>query len=811
MKEVNINISSVGFPSQFVSDAEKATDEFGLQIGQAIQYEWFRKDSNGCRYYSQWRDFNRLRLYARGEQSIAKYKNELAVDGDLSYLNLDWTPVPIIPKFVDIVVNGMSDRLFKVKAYAQDALSQSKRSKYQNMIEGQMAAKEPLEVLQKETGFNPFTMNPDDLPSSDEELSLYMNLNYKPAIEIAEEEAIDTMFAENHYDDTRKRLDYDQMVVGMSVAKHEFLPGSGVQVSYVDPANVVYSYTEDPYFKDCFYWGEIKTVPITELIKIDPTLTNDDLSEISKYSQSWYDYYNTAEHYENNMFSRDTATLLYFNYKTTHTFVYKKKTMPDGTFKMSERDESFNPPPEMMEEQGFEKVSKTIDVWYDGIMVMGTNIMLQWKLGENMVRPKSASQYAMPNYVACAPKMYKGQLESLVRRMIPFADLIQISHLKIQQVVSRVVPDGVFIDADGLNEVDLGTGNAYNPEDALRLYFQTGSVIGRSYTQDGEYNNARVPITQLTANSGASKMQMLIGNYNHYMDMIRSVTGLNEARDGSSPDPNSLVGVQKLAALNSNVATRHILNASLYITKTLAECLAIRTADVLEFADFKDEFAMQIGKYNLSIIEDIKNLYLYDFGIFIELMPDEEQKAMLEQNIQMALSKENISLEDAIDIREIANIKMANQLLKVKRKAKQDRESQQMQQQQQMQAEMQASAQQAAAQMAMQTQQAEVQSKMALKEAEVGFEIQKLQREAELKQQLMQVEFQMQMQLKGLESTALQSRETERENAKDSRISQQSTQTSKMIEQKKRDLPAINFESNEDSLDGFDLAEFNPR
>ena len=479
--------------------------------------------------------------------------------------------------------------------------------------------------------------------------------------------------------------------------------------------------------------------------------------------------------------------------------------------KTVEKDDQFNPPQEMMDEGNFEKVTKTIDVWYDGVMVMGTNIMLQWKLGENMVRPKSASQYAMPNYVACAPKMYKGQLESLVRRMIPFADLIQISHLKIQQVVSRVVPDGVFIDADGLNEVDLGTGNAYNPEDALRLYFQTGSVIGRSYTQDGEYNNARVPITQLTANSGASKMQMLIGNYNHYMDMIRSVTGLNEARDGSSPDPNSLVGVQKLAALNSNVATRHILNASLYITKTLAECLAIRTADVLEFADFKDEFAMQIGKYNLSIIEDIKNLYLYDFGIFIELMPDEEQKAMLEQNIQMALSKENISLEDAIDIREIANIKMANQLLKVKRKAKQDRESQQMQQQQQMQAEMQASAQQAAAQMAMQTQQAEVQSKMALKEAEVGFEIQKLQREAELKQQLMQVEFQMQMQLKGLESTALQSRETERENAKDSRISQQSTQTSKMIEQKKRDLPAINFESNEDSLDGFDLAEFNPR
>ena len=811
MKDVKIQVNASAFPDQFASDSVKDSMEFGLQVGQAIQYEWFRKDSGSCRFYSQWGDFNRLRLYARGEQSVAKYKNELAIDGDLSYLNLDWTPVPIIPKFVDIVVNGMNDRMFKVKAKAQDALSAEKRNQYQEMIEGDMLAKPLLQQIESDFDVNVFQTKEEDLPETDTELELFMQMNYKPSIEIATEEAIDTLFQASHYSDTRKRVDYDITCLGIGMAKHIFLPGEGVRVEYVDPANVVYSYTEDPYFKDTFYWGEIKTVPITELIKIDPDLTNEDLEEISKYSQSWYDYYNSQQFYENSMFSRDTATLLYFNYKTTHTFVYKKKSMPDGTFKTVEKDDQFDPPQEMMDEGGFEKVTKTIDVWYDGIMVMGTNIMLQWKLGENMVRPKSASQYAMPNYVACAPKMYKGQLESLVKRMIPFADLIQISHLKIQQVVSRVVPDGVFIDADGLNEVDLGTGNAYNPEDALRLYFQTGSVIGRSYTQDGDYNQAKVPITQLTANSGASKMQMLIGNYNHYMDMIRSVTGLNEARDGSSPDPNSLVGVQKLAALNSNVATRHILNASLYITKTLAECLSIRTADVLEFADFKDEFAMQIGKYNLSIIEDIKNLYLYDFGVFIELMPDEEEKAMLEQNIQMALSKSDINLEDAIDIREIANLKMANQLLKVKRKAKQLAEQQAQAQQQQMQAQMQMQAQQAAAQMAMQTNEAETQSKIAVKEAEVAFDIQKLQREAELKQQLMQVEFQMQMQLKGLESENLKSRENERETAKDKRISQQSTQTSKMIEQKKRDLPAINFESNEDSLDGFDLAEFNPR
>jgi hypothetical protein len=689
MKDVTINISSTYFPSQFVSDAEKATDEFGLQIGQAIQYEWFKKDGNQCRYYNQWRDFHRLRLYARGEQSIAKYKNELAVDGDLSYLNLDWTPVPILPKFVDIVVNGMQDREFKVKAYAQDALSQAKRSKYQDMIEGQMAAKDVLTMMQEETGIQTFTMNPDDLPSSDEEMSLYMNLNYKPAIEIAEEEAIDTMFAENHYDDIRKQLDYDSTVVGMSVAKHEFLPGAGVQISYVDPANVVYSYTEDPHFKDCFYWGEIKTLPIAELLKIDPSLTRDDLDEISKYSQSWFDYYNVAQFYENDIFYRDTCTLMYFNYKTTQKMVYKKRILEGGGSKMIEKDDTFNPPDEMLEEGKFEKIEKTIDVWYEGIMVMGTNILLKWELAKNMVRPKSSSQHALPNYVAVAPRMYKGVIESLVRRMIPFADLIQITHLKLQQVIARTVPDGVYIDADGLNEVDLGTGAAYDPSDALRLYFQTGSVVGRSYTQEGEYNQGKVPIQQLTSNSGASKTQMLIGNYNHYLDMIRSVTGLNEARDGSTPDPNALVGVQKLAALNSNTATRHILDGSLYIYRTLAEALTYRIADILEYADFKDDFINKIGKYNVSILGEISDLYIYDFGVFIELSPDEEQKAMLEQNIQMALSKGDINLEDAIDIREIKNLKLANQLLKVKRIAKQERDEKMAMQKQAMTAQQQ--------------------------------------------------------------------------------------------------------------------------
>ena len=601
------------------------------------------------------------------------------------------------------------------------------------------------------------------------------------------------------------------MVTGMAVAKHEFLPGAGVKVAYVDPANVVYSYTEDPHFKDCFYWGEIKTVPIAELMKIDPTLTNDDLDKISKYSQSWYNYFNTAQFYENDIFYRDTCTLMYFNYKTTKKMVYKKKVKDNGNISMIEKDDGFNPPDEMMEENNFEKVEKTIDVWYDGVMVMGTNIILKWELAKNMVRPKSSSQHAIPNYVAVAPRMYKGVIESLVRRMIPYADLIQMTHLKLQQVIARTVPDGVYIDADGLNEVDLGTGAAYNPEDALRLYFQTGSVIGRSYTQEGDYNQGKIPIQQLTSNSGASKASMLIGNLNHYLDMIRAVTGLNEARDGSGANSDALVGVQKLAALSSNTATRHILDGSLYIYRTLAEALTYRVADILEYADFKDDFINKIGKYNVSILGDISELYIYDFGIFIEMSPDEEQKAMLEQNIQMALSKGDINLEDAIDIREIRNLKLANQLLKVKRKAKQEQDQQMEMQKQAMITQQQLKSQELAAQVAMQKIQAETQAKMQYRQADVAFEIEKQKAEAQLKAQLMQQEFNYNLQLQGMTQAQLSQRETDKEKAKSDRISQQNTEQSKLITQRKNNLPPQNFESNEDTLDGFDLAEFEPR
>ncbi len=809
MEKLSVAIYQSPFPNQMASDEEKSTVEYGLKVAKSIEGEWFKRKANTCRFYDQWGEFHRLRLYARGEQPVQKYKDELAVNGDMSMLNLDWTPIPIIPKFVDIVVNGMNDRLFTIKAESQDVMSAEKRNIFQDMIEADMVAKDFLQMTKDQFGIDAFNVSPDELPENDEELALYMQLKYKPSIEIAEEVAIDTILKMNEYSKTKKLIDYDLTVLGKAVARHTFLVNDGLKIDYVDPANFIHSYTEKNDFSDCYYFGEVKQVHYTELLKINPNLTDEQLKEIRNASSAWYDYFPIIRNYQDDAFLNEVVTLLYLNYKTTKRFVWKKKILENGGERVIRKNDTFNPPVE--EGMMFEKVEAVRDVWYEGILVGGSNIMLKWDMMKNMVRPKSATQKALPNYVMFAPRMYKGNNESLVRRMIPFADQIQLTHLKLQQVMARVVPDGVFIDADGINEVDLGTGAAYNPEDALKLYFQTGSVIGRSYTQDGEFNNARVPIQELNSNSGQSKMAALIGSYNHYLNMIRDVTGINEVRDGSTPSPDALVGVQKLAALNSNTATRHILEGGLNITKKLAECLSIRIADILEYSDFAEEFAMQIGKYNVAILDDIKDLYLHDFGIFIELAPDEEQKQMLEANIQVSLQQQTIDLEDAIDIRMINNIKLANELLKLKRRKRmeQKQKDQEMQFQMQMQSNIQS--QQAAAESKAQLVQLEAQSKIQLREAEMNFAVQQMQAEAAIKAQLMDREFQYNMQLKGIETENLMKREEKKEEAKDKRVDLQATRQSELINQRKNNLPPLNFESSEDSLDGFDLESFSPK
>ena len=798
------------FPSQIASDEEKASSEYGLKVARAIEHEWFKRDSGATRFYSNRDEFHRLRLYARGEQSVKKYKDELSINGDLSYLNLDWKPVPIIPKFVDIVVNGMSDRAFDIKAFSQDPSSVKQRSEYVESITRDMQTRELNDAIQEQLGINVYSNDKNKLPEDENELALHMQLEYKQAIEIAEEQAINSILNQNNYELTKRRVNYDLTVLGIAALKNHFNKSEGIKVEYVDPADLVYSYTYSPYFDDVYYVGEVKSVTINELKKQFPDLTDEDLSNITKQGVQTAASHNRYIN-EDSVLDANTIQILYFNYKTYNNEVYKIKTTATGASKAIEKNDQFNPPKDPR--SLFEKVSRSVEVVYDGAFVLGTQQILKWELAKNMVRPKSDTTKVMMNYNIVAPRIYKGRIESLVSRITSFADMIQLTHLKLQQVMSRMIPDGVYLDADGLAEIDLGNGTNYNPQEALNMFFQTGSVIGRSLTVDGDMNPGKVPIQELTSNGGNNKISSLISTYNYYLQMIRDVTGLNEARDGSVPDQYALVGVQKLAAANSNTATRHILQSGLYLTAKTAESISLRISDILEYSPTRDAFISSIGRFNVGTLDDIKNMHLHDFGIFIELAPDDEEKAMLENNIQAALAKDQIYLEDAIDIREIKNIKLANQLLKVRRKKKFQQDRQVQQENIQMQSQSNAQAAQAAAQADIQKQQAITQQKAELAQIQADLEMRKLQNEKELKKELMKYEFDLNMAIKDKEAEAFTNKEKYKEDRKDERTRIQATQQSQLIEQRKDRKGEQAFESagNDTMGSGFNLEMFEPR
>ena len=791
------------FPDQVVPAEVKASIEYGRQVGRAIEGDWFSGTRSGVsgRFNTNYNTFRNLRLYARAEQSVQKYKDELAINGDLSYLNLDWKPVPIIPKFVDIVVNGMDTKLYDVKAYAQDPQSMQERTEYAESLLRDINAKELIDQIQQVSGMNMYsTANPEELPQNKEELDVHMQLNYKQSIEIAEEEAINNTLAFNRYELTRRRIAEDLVILGIGAVKTSFNLSEGVTVDYVDPANLVYSYTTDPNFQDIWYVGEVKYISLAEIKKEFPQLTDEELDTIQKYpgSESYNYQFNGRR-------DGNSIAILYFEYKTYHDQVFKIKQGATGLEKALEKPDTFNPP----DSDNFNRVTRSIEVLYHGAKVLGHEMMLKWELSKNMVRPNSNLVKVNMNYNICAPKMYKGRIESLVGRMTGFADMIQLTHLKLQQVLARTVPDGVFLDVDGLAEVDLGNGTNYNPAEALNMYFQTGSILGRSMTQEGGANPGKVPIQELQSSSGGAKMQSLIQTYQYYLQMMRDVTGLNEARDGSMPNEKSLVGLQKLAAANSNTATKHIVQAGLYLSARTCENISFRISDALEYPLTREALKNSLSSFNVGTLEEMYNLNLYEFGIYLDLTPDDEEKQMLEQNIQASIQQGSIDLEDAIELREIKNLKLANQVLKFKRKQKAAADKQNQMAQIQAQSNAQAETAERTAMAEVQKRQAIAETELQIEQGKNNFAIKKIEQEAVVKRQLMEMQHKFDLELKQLEVDRMVRKEELIEDRKDERSKQEATQQSTLMNQRANDLTPTDFKAPESqNLNGFGLSQF---
>ena len=405
------------FPSQVVSDIEKISYDYGLKVAKAIEAEWFHTERGSNRYRTNHNNFHNLRLYARGEQSIQKYKDELSINGDLSYLNLDWKPVPIIPKFVDIVVNGIAERTYDIKAYSQDPHGVKERTEYMKNILSDMELKDFDNFTSDQFGINTRESDIPKLPQTEEELQLHMQISYKQAVELAEEQALNVLFEGSKYELIKKQFYYDLTVLGIGAVKTDFNTSEGVTVKYVDPADLVYSYTESPYFDDVYYVGEIKNIPINELAKEFPHLTQEDLEDIIR-SKSYHqaNYHNNA--YNSKEEDNNKVQVLYFNYKTYMNEVYKVKETGTGAEKILEKDDTFNPPENS---DNFGKLHRSIECLYDGAQFLGTDKLLRWEMAKNMMRPKSDFTKVKMNYAIVAPRMYKGRIESLVQRITGFA------------------------------------------------------------------------------------------------------------------------------------------------------------------------------------------------------------------------------------------------------------------------------------------------------------------------------------------------------------------------------------------------------
>ena len=789
-------LGDVSFPSPIAPFEEKKTESWGLSVARAIQSEYFYNYFGGmCKYYTQREQFRERRMYARGLQSMTKYFDSLGTEGDLKWLNLAKKPITIIPKLGDIVVNGMSNRGYTIKATAIDQLSEDDRASYRKQLQDDRLGKDIAIQAKEMLGVEVSNLPIDEIPETKEEEQLHLELKYKPSYELSQELAIESVMKDNDYDDiTNTRVIRDLVECGVACVKQRFVPSRGILIEYVDIENKLQSYSEDPHYRDCFWHAEYKRVLISDVLVEYPEKTQDPWvkSQLASSGNSWDNYYNTPEPER----LKGTTNLLYFTYKTTRENVKKIVTTNSNGKEVFNFTAIKN---EKKDYRPFKKATKVEEVLFEGVFVLGTDIMLKWEVCENMARPKSNKQKVCDQYIMSASNKEKSYLDSLVARMMSIDDLIQICELKAQQMIQRMMPDGYHIDEDALAEVDLGEGNVLKPQSLLDMFFQTGSIIGRSYTSGGEYNYAKIPVTELNTAGNLQKLQALRIERDSYRNDQREVIGLNKASDASTPDKESLVGLQKLASLNSNTATRHILDASKMITKRTAEAVTYRIADILKyFPELKKDLVRKIGATSVEDLSAMEDLHLRDFSIYLDLDLDDEERAQLEADMTMAIEKGYLALADKYRVLNIKNFKQAvgymsilmDKYAKKQQKMKQEDATQL--------AEANATSAERAEQARQATAQMEGQIKAQIQEMVNKGLIEKEIVQGEQNRETLMIKIQGDKEVAQIQGGVQMQKQADAEERKDKRSVKEATMNSEMIKQRKEEnAEPINFEEKE--------------
>jgi hypothetical protein len=802
------------YPNQLDSFSKKNTPEWGKMMAQAIQYEWFYNlnvQGYMCKFYTSRLELMERRLYAKGQISMAKYLPMLGTNGDTSLLNLSKKSISRIPKLVDVVVNGMVNRNYSIRATAIDQVSQDNQMAYRRQLENDMNSIDIIQKSKETFGIDIGSMPTDKIPETKQELDIHLQMEYKPSIELSEELAISVSMEENMYRQTiDKQVKIDLVVCGIAWVRNRFNASKGIMLEYVDPVNKVHSYTKDPYFRDCFYHGEFKTVLISDVLVEYPWLNdveNADLKNQLTYSaDNWWAYQKIPP----NQQIKGTTNLLYFTYKTFKDNPKKIKEKATGEKIVTDALENFD---ETKLKKGqtndFKRVSVVEEILFEGVYVLGTDILLKWEVSKNMGRPKSNKQKVVEQYIGIAPNYQDGYIDSLVARMIPVDDKLNILELKAEQIIQGITPDGIAIDTDALAELDLGEGKApMTAFDQYNMWLQKGSFFYRSYGASGDYNNAQKPFTEIKTGDSINKLQALRNESLGYLNTLTDIIGLNKASDASTPDKDSLVGIQKLAALNSNLATRHILDGGSYITLKSAEAVSYRIADILQyFPELRKDLIRKIGATSVQDLEYVKDLHLSDFAIYLDLEADDEEKAELNRDLSDAMSKGFIGISDKFKILNIPNFKLAVQYLSILIDKRDKKQQEAKTQEFKVQADENIRAAQGAEQAKQQT--AQLIGRIDAQTAKVQGDtmIAKVQAEGDETRKSLQVEWALRNDNTRLVNEGMLKKNDLIEDNKDARIDKQSTAQSEMIKQRHSEGEPIDFEAKNANMKMFELTD----
>jgi len=789
-----------GFPDPLKSTEIKESQEYGIQYAKAIESQWGKTTDDSSLIGKRNRVFEKDRDYATGVQDTSIYKqllNSLQPNkGDGSLLNMDYTPVPILPKFVRVVVN----KILSVNPYpnleAVDPLSSSEKNERKKKILMQVEAKRKLKELKDKTGIV-LDLDPDEIPDSSEEAEILFDTNIKTDGEISAQVGTELTLTWNNFtDNTFRRCVNDLTTVGMSVVKRSNDPNEGIKTSYVDPSMFIHSYTEDPNFDDLIYAGHIKRISIQELKRISlGELTEEDFEKIAEKSKGRNG--NDSSKYNKKQYNDSLGRMSFgyddymvevldFEFMSVDCIHFEEKENRHGNTGFYFKGFEYKEPKNSVFERTPHKLE--IATVYSGSYVLGCEYLFNYGRAKNTPKNIHDISKAKLSYSVTATNIRNMMPKSMVDSCIGFADMLQLTHLKIQQAIAKAKPDGLIIDIEGLENVQLGKGGELQPLDLHDIYEQTGVFYYRSKNPEGGFQNP--PVREI--GNSIRNINELVGLYNHYLRLIRDTTGINEAMDASTPKGDALVGVQQQAIAAGNNAIYDITNASMILYKKVCEdivkCIQIIPTESVLYNIYKNA----IGDSNMEALSSFKDLPMYNFGVVVVKDMEDKDKAYLEQNIQMALQQKEIDLEDAISVRSLKDINQAERLLVVRRKKRMAMMQEMAMKNSEQQAQMQA-------QIAQQSQQAKI-SEM---QAAAQLESQKIQMEAEIEMRLEKMKHEFKKEIEMIKAQATlgfkeddkefkEKIEVLKESKKDERLDQQTSDQSKLISQrqgKREELP----------------------